>query len=536
MADATPRPEQWEPLVSYLGAGLVCYVLATDEMPDSDSFTSQQVEVAAALVAMFSGSDVDDWGPWRRWQDISSKLCRYDGDRSGSTATLFHYHCGGQRADTSSADQVEELLCRLAADAYPMFLVGGIHDGIPLPGVGVRDHPLFWETLREIFQPGEPLMALFPDADFSFDLKQNPEKLYGHNAAVRWSDGSASTISLTGIPDSILRTSNGAAQAGYTPMVAYVRSVRRSLATARALAERRDTEVPALAGCYSAALADGTLELSLDGARFRRKTPMDHELVGQSRQESVVIEVSTKFCIVQNLELDGNTWGLGTQAQQVAAEKFRDHLQDRISRARMAVLLASRDGETLAVGQSFLTIPNPLAQGGSWSRSPLAWPVAQFHSRPLSVEDEPAIQSWDALLGTIPQGLKTGQQRLLAAVSERYSPHDGFIDAVITWENLFGAKGDTSLRVCGSIARVLHPANAEESAAFYREAKVLYDKRSGLVHGGENRITQAEAVKFRDRAVHIAIDAWRSVLSSDRLREAKDSPERGNLVMIQGVM
>jgi hypothetical protein len=110
----------------------------------------------------------------------------------------------------------------------------------------------------------------------------------------------------------------------------------------------------------------------------------------------------------------------------------------------------------------------------------------------------------------------------------------GFIDAVISWENLFGAAGETSLRVCGSLARLLHPNDSPTRTAFFKRTKKIYDKRSRLVHGGEQRLTHAEAAKLRDESVDIAMDAWRAVLESEMLREAKDSAARGILVLVEG--
>lgn len=168
-------------------------------------------------------------------------------------------------------------------------------------------------------------------------------------------------------------------------------------------------------------------------------------------------------------------------------------------------------------------------------KSPLAWPIAPFQSRQLVADDAEGVREWDQILSQLPTGMRTGVQRLLSAVSERFNPHDGFIDAVIVWENLFGAAGETRLRVCGALAWVLHPDDAEARASFFSGAQKLYDDRSVLVHGNDKkRFTITEATERRNKSVHIAIGATRAVMRSDQLRGAKDSIERGRLVVING--
>ncbi|MDQ0617360.1 HEPN domain-containing protein [Arthrobacter globiformis] len=528
MEENAVNASAWEQAASYLGDNLVSYMLASESVPKAEALSAEQMTAARTILAALADSDLNEWDPHRRMDDLARKFCAYIPKLRDSLATALHFACGGRRPEMNSTDPLEQLLIELALDAYPAFLIGSAQGASAgLPSV-VWNHPARAEAEEAIFQSGEPLMKLFPQADFGEAPAPGSGRDWQLRSQFLWSDGSVQTLQLIQIPITILNKSNGALEHGKSGLEAYVGSVRSTLTTARALAGGEPAQVPVLAGCYSAALAQDDVQLRLSQGRFRGKTKMDSALVAGS--ETVVFEMPTELSLLKRY--DEESWPILTEDQRASAKKFTEDLHEGISRARMAVLLASKDREVLAVGQSFLTVVNPLASGHSYTNSPLAWPLAQFQSRPLTTNDEKSIQEWDALLGLMPKGLRTGRDRLLAAVSERYSPHDGFIDAVITWENLFGAAGETGLRVCGSIARLLHPANAESRTSLYKKTKAMYDKRSKLVHGGNVQLTTEEAALLRDDAVHIAIQAWRLVLGTESLRSVNDSAVRSNLVLL----
>lgn len=380
-------------------------------------------------------------------------------------------------------------------------------------------------------------MALFPQADFE---ASNPAELYDLSSYVRWSDGSGGTVNFSGILESILLRSTGALQQGEASLAAYIDSVRDTLAAARCLAEGKKTRVAATVGCYSMSFADNLLEIRLAGGRFRRKTPMDHALMNESQAETVVLEIGMDLQLVEGPITDQSAWFRPNASAEPnePGDQFWQLLQDRISRARMAVLLASSNDEVLTVGQSFVSLPLPVTLNGGYNKSPLAWPVAPFQtrSRTLTVNDVEPIGAWDALLEEFPGVLRIGFQRLLAAVNERVDPYDGFIDAVITWENLFGTTPETTFKVCAAIAWLLEPVDEGQRAKLFSEARTLYSARSHLVHGSvlppKKEITRIKAQIYRDKAVDIAMAALRAVLRSDELRQAPTSTARGEMLLL----
>ena len=88
-------------------------------------------------------------------------------------------------------------------------------------------------------------------------------------------------------------------------------------------------------------------------------------------------------------------------------------------------------------------------------------------------------------------------------LSERRNPIDTIIDGVIAWESLFGSSGETSLKICGSILKLLDPKDKQK---FYRCLTRAYNVRSRIIHGGESNPfgNPSEAEKIKNFVCNVA--------------------------------
>ncbi|WP_146116602.1 MULTISPECIES: HEPN domain-containing protein [unclassified Arthrobacter] len=435
---------------------------------------------------------------------------------------------------TEATDPLEEVVSGLAIDAFPLHLLGSGPESTMVLAGQVYSHPLRQKANDLIFQPNEPLMGLFPQAKFTSDPNPNPADPNGLQSYMRWSDGSRGSIEFATLVATILRKANGALRPEKTELESYVESVRDTLATTRNLAQRKEATLQAIAGCPGVTLGEGVHEIKLGECTLRRQTCPESTLVGHWASDSVVLEVPIQ---VRMMEIAASSDGITEPVESMlsTSTEFQEALLRKISHARMAVLLSSKEGETLAVGQSFLTWSNPGQSGHVQSQATSPWRPTLYFSRALEEIDEAPIDHWYELVAKAPEALYTGQERLISAVNERHHPYDGFIDAVIVWENLFGAAGETMLRVCGSLAHVLHPNDPDERVGFFKRAKKMYEKRSRLVHGGADTFPYALAFEYWKDSVQYSIAAWRRVLESESLRNHKDSASRGAEILIRGI-
>ena len=148
----------------------------------------------------------------------------------------------------------------------------------------------------------------------------------------------------------------------------------------------------------------------------------------------------------------------------------------------------------------------------------------------LTEDSVSRIQHWAQKVNDHPENLDIAARRTLSSVAERLDPLDGFIDAVLAWENLFSGRPETNLRVCGAIAWFLEPQSYDRRVQLFDEIGKLYASRSSLVHGSTATIDNAAAA--RDRAVQIAVECMRRLYANPELLHAKDSSARGRMLLM----
>ena len=115
----------------------------------------------------------------------------------------------------------------------------------------------------------------------------------------------------------------------------------------------------------------------------------------------------------------------------------------------------------------------------------------------------------DKRVGTIDLAI----ERVLNAATERHSATDALVDAVVALDALFGAPGETRLRVSAAVAWLLEPAAKAAREELFQKLLDLYDARSHVVHGNAKKRREGEA---------LAADAIRTVL---RVLKATLGPE-----------
>jgi hypothetical protein len=178
-------------------------------------------------------------------------------------------------------------------------------------------------------------------------------------------------------------------------------------------------------------------------------------------------------------------------------------------------------------------ILSPLESGGF----ELSWPIdVGFRPVPEVTIDQDLAQRAEEWAKKVdkshPSNLDMSMRRLLTAVSVRLDPMDGFVDAVISWENMFGTgEGETTFRVCGAMAHLLEADNNRQRLSLFRHLQELYRIRSSLVHGAQEPDARS-AMTHRDEAVRYALVAMRRLYDRPELLSAQSSSERGRNLLL----
>ena len=104
--------------------------------------------------------------------------------------------------------------------------------------------------------------------------------------------------------------------------------------------------------------------------------------------------------------------------------------------------------------------------------------------------------------------LSLAVRRLVSAVTARFDPSDGLIDAVIALEALFAGtdKSELRFRIAAAVAWLLEPSDQSAREAIFKEARDIYDKRSQVVHG---QAVPPNTPELRDRAFTLGVSSLR---------------------------
>jgi hypothetical protein len=152
--------------------------------------------------------------------------------------------------------------------------------------------------------------------------------------------------------------------------------------------------------------------------------------------------------------------------------------------------------------------------------------------RQLATEQVEAWAKWSVLVRSHrTPSTAVAVRRMLQSLGERRNPDDVLVDAVVVWENLFGASTETTMRICTALAWLLG-TNAADRAKLQSQYKKLYALRSNIVHGSPKVATEKVPEASR-AAVQTSLSALRKLFEHrpDLLAE-KTSEERGNKLLL----
>jgi len=120
-------------------------------------------------------------------------------------------------------------------------------------------------------------------------------------------------------------------------------------------------------------------------------------------------------------------------------------------------------------------------------------------------------------------------RRCLSSGALRQDPADKLVDAVIAWENLFGAAPETSFRLSAAIAKLLSD-DPTQRRDLLKRVRGLYQRRSDVAHGANVQTVKQDA----DDALDIAVRCLRALYDSraDLLGMEKSDQRANQLLLI----
>lgn len=541
MSEASERS-----VLEHLGPSALAFLLATDVEttqariadPTAKPLNDQQEQVLAQLVEI--DAQLQPWLPGSdnagEWTDrLSMESDPLPGTSLGNLARTISG--GSLMAVDPAAGKLEQLLMKLAIDCYPGLLVKESDDPTGFPRSLSR--AMYRNPANKAFQD---LARKDPDLKKLFTSENEHS---GPVGSVLRSTGSGGSTQLWTLADNLINAGWIAASVidQHPSVEDFVTSVLDGLGTVREAINGRPVRVAARVGLAGVLLPESATEINFGWARLRRADERDKpyfRTFGQNEQLTgtnergetavinyhgdLVLELDVPYAIaIRDLDIS-EPW---PEPLLISARTVESAVED----LRLGLLLAISDRRTV-IHLSWQTFLDPLSSHRMMGWNDLTRAVGLMPTKLTTAQ----IRKWKEWTELIHQhrtpSVAVAVRRMLASVAERRTMEDILVDAVIVWENLFGAKTETTLRVCSSLAWLLGTSAADRKVRFARYKKI-YGFRSAVVHGAAS-IKQQELQEYALEAVEISMDALRAVFKKrPDLLELPSSEER-SIEMMHG--
>lgn len=526
-----------EILPTIFGEDFLRYVLAQDDLRLSGANLSPN-QAAVVRTLMDLALQMQAQPPAARHLSLVNAILPYVDDKKMTLANTWRRQCGGELITSSGInDPVLASLLMLARDAYPAFILPRQGD-LATSDMAISG-PVFRHPARKSFcralLADKNLKALFPAAPE--EESEADEALLEISSILTFSSGRTGTLQLALLPDTLL----SAAYLRYllpgnryTPE-GFASSIEQVMEEARLLAARKSVAVPLIYGISNIELPPATyLKVPLGTLRSFDQT--DRRFIPEVVDVGAVFRTTGAISI---LEIDTfhtdepKRASTRLQKHRTEIDRWLQHADRKCDLMRFAILLASPSEGFLVAHQASQTILDPLQKIPTIRWTAIGLGAPGMVAKPmtgLGEESLSRVQHWAQKVNDHPENLDIAMRRTLSSVAERIDPLDGFIDAVLAWENLFSGRPETNLRVCGAIAWLLQPQSYDRRAELFNELSKLYASRSSLVHGSAATVDNAAAA--RDRAVQISIKCMRRLYDNPDILHAKDSSVRGRMLLM----
>jgi hypothetical protein len=499
-------------LLPAYGDTFLRYVLAADSAAELSSLAlaHEQQEVCAVLRQLAMTAPTDPHGMGRLSQ--LSNLGRWQAETGSSIANALRVHAGGALPDVPESDDLlVASLLRIARDIWPTLLLppptrGPATFWMSMP-VGIFDHPATLDAAKA-FLGDARLRRLFPGAPTGSALDGLDRNGLFTLGSAYWisTSGRGGTQQLIGLLGGLITNSRltALAEAGDDTWEGLTRTIPQVISVLRKLAAGKVVNVVRLVGFRGLEIPEDVI-ISLPHGRLRAPRPQDRSFLLPESENATAIFVTTFPLQLKDIR----AWQPG---QPPAAGDWSDvrisyqTAQREVDMTRLAVLLASSASEFWALSEQASLIVDPTVPGGVTQ-----WTGQKYGVRQAKIDTEGSdrIREWWSTIRHVhPSELDIAMRRVLSAAGDRVDPIDGFVDAVVAWENCFGTETETTFRVTAAIAALLEPESEQARLSRQKTLKTMYGKRSKVVHGAIQPEPD-EASLLRDEALKVAVECLR---------------------------
>ncbi|MFJ5989621.1 hypothetical protein [Lentzea sp. NPDC092896] len=520
------------------GEEFLRYILAAEDFTEIGNLNDGQMQVAQTLLGLVnSAQTVNDSSltQFNRFSGFSSIMP----ETGNSIVNYFRIQAGGEVAEISKCDDpLLASLLKITSDVWPIYLLPTPAEGPrtfwAASPIGIYQHPLLNEAASALISD-DALSKVFPVKPKSTTETNNlDDTIEYHSILHSATTGRGGGIQLVGlisslVSDAIFRSLIGRDRLTWE---AIEQGLESTLDEARKLANGKAVLAPTLSGLTGIQLDPDVIVKTSSGTLRSPTKPEIDLLLPKAEQITAVFETSyrMKLYIHPEISLENILLQKTGERLQPQMDEARLSFQRSLDMLRLALLLESNNNDLHVAREVSRFTLDPFQHGGAVH---YGFDQYSLPSHALTKTTATAVQEWHELIRSkhYPT-LDVGVRRLLSAVTSRLDPLDSFVDAVICWENMFGAKTETTFRVTASVAKLIGPDNPAGRYDFQSELKELYSKRSALVHGGKEPPAN-KIWGYRERAIEIAADCFRALYRDRPELLELESEKRSAILLLE---
>ena len=393
---------------------------------------------------------------------------------------IWHEHFGGTIIKIEHDDPVVSILNNIFSKLFPLFLINLSDDntfyGHPhlFMSISINKLPEIEMLYEEIIKDSS-ISEMFDFSDKNvFEMSENITSSSGWGGGVSLAQF-ASTMFNSSFE--LMRLRNSVSHEAFSEAAFTTITMIRNLAKGNII------DSPIFVGfdninigeCDSIDTQWGVIRQQHDGL----VSLMRHYYLHDKRNRSgntVVLEAKYPLAIKKGLPSKSNPW---PKEMDICINKVSE-LEENVS---LCFALACNGDFPVGVSYSWQLKYDPFCHSSqfSWKNKRSRFPFSVHTIKENEIEN---ISTWSKAIANVnSSNIRVAIRRLLSALNERQNPADGFIDTIIAWENLFGARTEISNSISIAMAKLLE-TDIEERLKVVQRIKKLYNCRSAIVHGG----------------------------------------------------
>jgi len=414
---------------------------------------------------------------------------------------IWREQLGGENFSPTSIDSLVAIASRLALEIYPLFL-------IKLPSSSHFFIDTFFHLSSILYRLNEHKLLfkeIMKDPSISTIFSQVGESEIDTQGQYMASSGRGGSIQLAVFPNTLIANAYELMRLrGIISQKKLVEAIEEVVNMIRQVAEGNLIKVPVFVGFHNVGLDDIDC-LEIEWGKIRAYNEEFMELIPQEARPSMlgeekkylgfILEAEYPYKVDFEPRQENDSW----PPELEQARKNLDILQENVS---LTFALSVKRDPPIGITPAWTLIVDPLSQGISisWSHRPHS-PMPHYL---LCSGQQKSIKHWASVIkGSSDEKIRIAIRRILSSINERMNPIDGFVDAVIAWENLFGGNAELSYRISISISKLLEESK-ECRLELQKKIVNYYNDRSKIVHGVKE-ITRDEAVCKRNECLSIAL-------------------------------